>query len=343
MVVPQVDNSQIYQPYSIIPFNPCIIDMYRTDNNKKLLNDFNRAFAEGRIQPPNQYDKRTTQEIKSMMEGVIGQPYCSSYYKSNIVFYVKVENLGTEKIRLWPIRESVVVDNTNSQYNAFDKETVNTVLNKWESKLKTIPRGENNPQIGLHLCKKPSDNQPHQGYTVYEKGLMVFGVDAQMPGAIAGIQVGDMLTEIKGGVPDKISACAGMPFFPRLKCELDINKMKQLDSEEDVVKLLSTKVPGDTIDITLLRNGQTIKKSLKLMSADDIPISPVINLLAGGNVYPSVLYDGFLVFDTAAMLNNYQKGLTIKLIIPLIGTSFDAADLPIRSYEYEFEFKLDKI
>ncbi len=79
------------------------------------------------------------------------------------------------------------------------------------------------------------------------------------------------------------------------------------------------------------------------MSADDLPRPPVIKLLDGGNVYPSVVYDGFLVFDTLAMLNNYKEGSTIKLIIPLIGTSFDAADLPVRSYEYEFEFKMDKI
>lgn len=337
-----VDNIQIYQPYIVIPFNPCIMEMYRTNNNKILLDDFNRAFAEGRIQPPYQTDKRTTQEIKSMMEGVIGQPFCSFYYKSNIVFYIKVENLGTEKIRLWPIRESVVVDNTNSQYNALDKGNVieKEILSKWDSKLNTIPRGKNNPQIGLHLCKKPVDKQPYQGYTVYEKGMMVFAVDAKMPGAIAGIKVGDILTEIDR-TPDKIPASGMQRLFLNFKEKKDVNMMTQLDSEEDITKLLSTKVPGDNINVTLLRNGQVIKKSLKLMSADDFPRPPDIRLLGGGNVYPSVIYDGFLVFDTAAMLNNYQKGSTIKLIVPLIGTRFDAADLPVRSYEYEFEFKLE--
>ena len=66
-----------------------------------------------------------------------------------------------------------------------------------------------------------------------------------------------------------------------------------------------------------------------------------IRLLGGGNVYPSFVYDGFLVFDTVAMLNNYQSGSIIKLIIPIIVTRFDAADPPIRSYEYKFEFKLE--
>ncbi|MDP2853827.1 MAG: PDZ domain-containing protein [Smithellaceae bacterium] len=335
-----IDNNQIYQAYSVIPFIPCIMEMYRTNNNKILLDNFNRAFAEGRVQPPNQHDKRTTQEIKSMMEGYMGQPYCSLYYKNNIVFFVKVENLGTEKIKLWPIRESVVIDNTNSQYNALDKGNVKEILSKWESKLNAIPQGKNNPQIGLHLCKKAADKQPDQGSTVYEKGMMVFAVDAQMPGAIAGIKVGDILTEIDRA-PNEIPASAAKRLISSFKDKEKINMMTQLDSEEDITKLLSTKVPSDKINVTLLRNGQVIKKSLKLMSADDLPRPNVIRLLGGGNVYPSVVYDGFLVFDTAAMLNNYQTGSTIKLIIPLIGTRFDAADLPVRSYEYEFEFKLE--
>ena len=337
-----IDNNEIYQPYSVIPFNPCVMEMYRTNNNKTLLDDFNRAFAEGRIQPPYPSDGRTTQEIKSSMEGVIGQPYCSFYYKSNIVFYVKVENLGAEKIRLWPIRESVVVDNTNSQFNALDNVIVKEkqILSKWESKRKTIPKGNNNPQLGLHLCKKPADKQPDPGYTVYEQGLMVFAVDAQMPGANAGIKVGDIFREIDRA-PNEIPASAAKRFFSSFKNKEDISMMTQIASEEDITRLLSTKVPGDTINVTLLRNGQMIKKSLKLMSADDLPRPPDIRLLGGGNVYPDVIYDGYLVFDTAAMLNNYQKGSTIKLIIPLIGTRFDAADLPVRSYEYEFEFKLE--
>ncbi len=336
-----IDNNEIYQPYSVIPFTPCVMEMYRTNKNKILLDNFNRAFAEGRIQPPYPSDKRTTQEIKSMMEGVIGQPYCSFYYKSNIVFYVKVESLGTEKIRLWPIRESVVIDNTNSQYNALHEGKVEKeILSKWESKRKTIPRGVNNPQIGLHLCRKAADKQPDQGYTVYEKGLLVFAVDAQMPGAIAGIKKGDILTEIDRA-PNEIPASAAKRFISSFKDKENINRMTQIESEEDITRLLSTKVPGDEINVTLLRNGQVIKKSLKLMSADGLPRPSDIRLLGGGNIYPSVIYDGYLVFDTAAMLNNYQKGSTIKLIIPLIGTRFDAADLPIRSYEYEFEFKLE--
>lgn len=211
-----IDNNQIYQPYSIIPFNPCMIEVYRTDNNKTVLENFNRAFAEGRIQPLDTAGQRTTQEIKSMMEGVIGQPYCSSYYKSNIVFNLRVENLGTEKIRLWPTRESVVVDKTNSQYNALDKKEVEEILNKWETKLEAIPRGRNNPQIGLHLLKKPANEQPYPGYTVYEKGLMVFAVDAQMPGEMAGIKVGDILTEIDRA-PNEIPASAVKRFFSSSK------------------------------------------------------------------------------------------------------------------------------
>ena len=310
-----IDNHQIYQIYSIVPFNQCIMEMYRSNNNKILLDTFNRAFTEGSIQP---YlgDQKTTQEIKSMMEErVIGQPYCSSYLKRNVVFYVKVENLGIEKIRLWPIQQSVVIDSTNTQYKSLNKEIVDNILSKWKSKLNSIPQGRNNPQIGLHLSKKPADKQPYQGYTVYENGMIVRAVDAHMPGAIAGILVGDLIKKI-----DQVP----------------------VNSEEDIAKSLSTKVPGDRITVTLGRNGKVIITPLKLMSADDLPRPPDIRLLAGGDVYPSVVYDGFLVFDMSAMLYTYREGSTIKLIIPLIGTSFDAGDRPIRSFEYEFEFKLDK-
>jgi hypothetical protein len=268
-----VDNKKIYQAYSVVPFNQCIIEMHRTENNKILLGHFNKAYAEGVIQP--YYETRTSQEIKAMMEGVIGQPYCSSYYKSHIVFNIKVENLGIEKIKLWPIQQSVVIDNANAQYNSLDKETIDNMLSTWISRLNLIPRGKDNPQIGLHLISKASDKQPYQGYTVYEEGMLVTAVDAKMPGAIAGIKIGDIIKEIDR-VPGKVPASAMKLLFGSSDEKKDINMMTRLESEEDITKLLSTKKPGDNINVTLLRNGQVIKKSLKLMSADDLPRPPAM-------------------------------------------------------------------
>ena len=68
-----------------------------------------------------------------------------------------------------------------------------------------------------------------------------------------------------------------------------------------------------------------------------------LKFLAGGNVYPNVIYDGFLVFNTEAMLKNYFKGAMIKLIIPLIGTEFTASDTPIHSFDFEFDFKMNQL
>lgn len=97
----------------------------------------------------------------------------------------------------------------------------------------------------------------------------------------------------------------------------------------------------DQINVTLLRNNVKKKIDLRLMSADDWPKPKPIKVLAGGNVYPNVIYDGFLVFDTQAMLNNYFKGAMIKLILPLIGTEFTASDTPIHSFDFESDFKMN--
>jgi hypothetical protein len=113
----KADSTDFYQTYYIVPFHNCIMGVYRNDHNKAILNRFRNAFAEGKIQPFVN-DTRTPQEIKSQMENLIGEQYCTEYFKSNIVFYIKVENFGNEKIRLWPIQESVVIDNENNQYRA---------------------------------------------------------------------------------------------------------------------------------------------------------------------------------------------------------------------------------
>ena len=99
----KADSKGSYQVYDMVPFNKCIMETYKNDANKELLSDFQHAFSEGKILPFLGNDKRTSQEIKSQMEGLIGQPYCSEYYKSNLVYYVRIENLGNEKIRLWPV------------------------------------------------------------------------------------------------------------------------------------------------------------------------------------------------------------------------------------------------
>jgi hypothetical protein len=116
---------------------------------------------------------------------------------------------------------------------------------------------------------------------------------------------------------------------------------KGISKDEDVSVTLSNKLPGDKIEATILRDNVKKRIELRLMSADDWPKPKPINVLAGGNVYPNVIYDGFLVFDTEAMLNNFFKGAMIKLIIPLIGTEFTASDTPIHSFDFEFDFKMN--
>ena len=65
-----------------------------------------------------------------------------------------------------------------------------------------------------------------------------------------------------------------------------------------------------------------------------------IKILSGGNVYPGVEYDGYLVFKGSAMSRNLKPGSRIKLIMPMIGVKFDASDTPIKSLDLEFNFKL---
>lgn len=313
----KANSKGIYQVYDVVPFNKCMIETYKNEANKALLADFQQAFEMGKILPFNN-DKRTPQEIKAQMERLIGQPYCSAYYKNNIVFYVKIENLGTEKIRLWPVEESVIVDNNNSQYKSATKETLDSLLKPWYERLSKVPKGKDNPVIGVYLSKKGSDSNLSSGYTQYEDGMMVFGVEKNLPAEIAGIAEGDIILEVNG---------------------------KSIDSMGDFQKALSNKMPGDVVKVKVSKkeNSKVTELDIKLMSADQWTKPSNIRILAGGNVYPNVIYDGFLVFDTVAMLNNYKPGSKIKLIIPLIGTSFDASDKPINSFDFEFDFKLEKI
>jgi hypothetical protein len=101
------------------------------------------------------------------------------------------------------------------------------------------------------------------------------------------------------------------------------------------------KVPGDKVNITVLRDKVKTDFEVTLISADQWTKPQPIKVLAGGNVYPRVVYDGFLVFDTEAMLNNYKKGSIIKLIIPSIGTEFTASDTAIHSFDFEFDFVMN--
>jgi hypothetical protein len=315
----KADSKGIYQVYDMVPFNKCIIETYKNDANKELLNDFQQAFAEGKILPFLGNDKRTPQEIKAQMEGLIGQPYCSEYYKSNIVYYVKIENLGSEKIRLWPVEESVIVDNNNSQYKSASKDGLDLLLKPWYERLSKLPKGKDNPVVGVYLSKKVSDNSRSAGYTQYEDGMMVFGVERNLPADVAGIADGDTILEVNG---------------------------KSIDDMGDFQKALSNKIPGDVVKVRVLKKGNSkdVREiDVKLMSADQWTKPSNIRVLAGGNVYPNVIYDGYLVFDTLAMLNNYKTGSEVKLIIPLIGTSFDASDKPIHSFDFEFDFKLEKM
>jgi len=309
----KADNKEVYQVYESVPFYNCMFDVYRNESNQQLLKEFEEAFTDDKIRPFAFNDKRTSQEIKSQIEGIIGQPYCSSYYKSNIAFYVKIENLGNEKIRLWPVEESVVIDNNNSQYKALGAVKVEEILKQWNSHVSNLPKGKDNPVIGVHLSKKAIDAKSQNSYTLYEDGMVVLAVEKDLPADKAGILKGDILLEIND---------------------------RSIDDQGDFHKALSNKMPGDTVTIKTKRDKDVKTLSLKLIGADDWPKPPKVKVLAGGNVYPNVVYDGYLVFDTSAMLNNYSKGSLIKLIIPLIGTSFDAGDRPIHSYDYEFDFEL---
>jgi membrane-associated protease RseP (regulator of RpoE activity) len=182
------------------------------------------------------------------------------------------------------------------------------------SKFEKLPDGRQNPQLGLRLGKRPAKVQPDKDNTIYDAGLIVNVVDNNMPGSIAGIIVGDLLTTINGIIVNSVA---------------------------DVSNTLSIKRPGEQIKVTIIRGKQIIEKTVILKSDYDMPKPKNVKALAGGNIYPSVIYDGFIIFNTESMLNNFRKGSTIKLIIPLIGTRFDAADLPVRSYDYEFTFNLD--
>lgn len=316
----------VYQTYDVVPFYNCIETVYRDEDDKKLLADFQLAFADGLVKPFAYNDTRTPQEVKTQMERLIGQPYCSNYYPNNIVFYVKVENLGNEKIRLWPIEESVIVDNNNSQYRALTSVALEQLLKGWRERLANLPHGKENPVIGVAFSLKRRDDyktktnpetSSNQDISYadnkYEKGLRVTIVYEGLPAWKAGIKEGDMFLNMDG---------------------------KALSKPNDFMAALSNKSPNDVVKILVKRNNEVKEYELKLTSADEWPRPKDIKLLFGGNVYPNVIYDGFIVFDTAAMLNNIASGSTIKLVIPLIGTNFDASDKPIRSFDFEFDFKM---
>lgn len=299
----KTDNSDTYQVYDVVPFYKCVIETYRNEENKKLLEEFQKAFNEGKIRPFAYNDKRSPQEIKLQMEGLIGEPHCSAYVKNNVVFYVQIENYGDEKIRLWPVQESVIIDTNNAQYKALPQVEISKLLESWDKILKELPTGKVNPVLGIHFNKSSSND-----------GALVLAVVKGLSAFKSGIEKGDVIVKIDE---------------------------KAILNADGIRPALSTKSPGDTITVDVLRNKSEKKFRIKLMSADQWPRPKPIKALSGGNVYPKVIYDGFLVFDTEAMLNNYTKGSVIKLIIPLIGTEFTASDTPIHSFDFEFDFEMN--
>jgi len=288
-----------YQSYTVVPFHNCITDVYRNENNRATLERFREAFYKGEIKPILG-DIRTPQEIKTQVEQLIGQVYCSEYYKSNIVFHIKIEQFGEEKIRLWPTSNSVIVDSHNNQYKALPELELDSLLKSWNERVANLPKGKENPVLGITLSNR-------------EGSVVILSTVTGLSAEKAGLTKGDII--------------------------LNVND-KKITSASDVLLALGNKVPGDVVNVNFIRNTKENSIQVNLMSADDWPKPVPIRTLAGGNIYPNVIYDGFLVFDAKAMFNNYTTGSVIKLIIPLIGTEFTASDEPIHSFEFEFDFKM---
>jgi predicted metalloprotease with PDZ domain len=147
---------------------------------------------------------------------------------------------------------------------------VKELLSEWEKALSMLPSGKENPVLGLYMSN-----------TKKIQGVKVIAVTKGLPAEKAGLMKLDVITKIDD---------------------------KRINRIEDVSAALSNKLPGDQANVTFLRNGAEKVVKLILMSADDWPKPKPIKILAGGNVYPNVVYDGFLVFNTEAMFNNYLKG-----------------------------------
>ena len=99
-------------------------------------------------------------------------------------------------------------------------------------------------------------------------------------------------------------------------------------------------LPGQQVKVIYLREDSKNEIVVTLEDATKWPYKADIKILTGGNVFPGVSYDGYLVFDTKAMMENYRPRSEVKLIIPSIGTEFTAADTAIHSFQFEFVFRM---
>jgi hypothetical protein len=134
--------------------------------------------------------------------------------------------------------------------------------------------------------------------------------------AEAGLMAGDLLLSVNGK---------------------SVGTQNELFAHNAIRAALRNRRPGDIVDVAVWRDKKKQIVKVPLIRAGDRRLAKAPQPIAGGNVFPNVAYDGFLtfVYDEA---HDTSANSGFKLIIPLIGVEFNAADVPIRSYDFEVDF-----
>jgi PDZ domain len=302
----KAEKNTVYQLYWDVPFYSPIFEIYRNKIHRDVLNMFKKDMTQHisfPIQLVPSFGKTKT-EIKNNLEPLIGQKYVKGYYRDDIVFYVKVKNMGNEKIRMWPEKEAVVIDlETDSQYPAYSAESLKAVTSKFNKEWSNLYEKREEPFLGVLVGRERKNKNQ----------LKILYVSPNSPAEQSGLKEGDII--------DKIDD-------------------KKIEIGADFAVIFIDKLSGDTIKVIIDRNGTKINKSVVVGDRKNMRYRPPIKILSGGNIYPGVEYDGYLVFKGSAMSRNLRLGSQIKLIMPMIGVNFDASDTPINSLDLEFNFKL---
>ncbi len=289
-----------YQEVLIVPFyTPKKPEIFRSEKNDRIYKDLQSDFASGKIQPLTLLgDQRSPREIKDQMSELIGQPYYDRYFANTSMFYVSIENRGDNKIRLWPRENSVLINELNQQYEPLPKANVDEeyeIWRKYVDEWNSAYKGK--PSLGLMLHKKEMD------------GLYIISLVDGGPAQKAGVKKDSKIISLNG---------------------------KKINEVKDLLKILDYKEAGEEVELKVKdENGENHEYTLILESGDHFAKNEVITVLDGGNIYPRVAYDGYLLFRAAGA---NVAGSKFRLIIPLIASDFNAADVPFRSYELEFNF-----